>query len=63
MKEGSALQQSVQARLVRQAKDQGFDPNLILARYAAERFLYRLSKSPQITRFAAPRLAATARAR
>jgi hypothetical protein len=51
MKEGSALQQSVQARLVRQAKHQGFDPNLILTRYAAERLLYRLSKSPYAERF------------
>ncbi len=47
----SALQQSVQARLVRQAKDLRIDPNLILTRYAAERFLYRISRSRHAERF------------
>ena len=36
---------SVQARLVRHAKATGMDPNHVLARYATERFLYRLSSS------------------
>ena len=34
---------SVQVRLVQHAKATGIDPNAVLARYAAERFLYRLS--------------------
>jgi Nucleotidyl transferase AbiEii toxin, Type IV TA system len=51
MKQASALEQSVQARLVRQAKDHGFDPNLLLTRYAAERLLYRLSRSRHAERF------------
>ncbi len=36
---------SVQVRLVQHAKATGIDPNVVLARYAAERFLYRLSRS------------------
>lgn len=51
MTQASALQQSVQARLVRHAKDQGVDPNLILTRYTAERLLYRLSRSRYVERF------------
>lgn len=47
----SALAQSIQARLVRHAKMLGVDPNLILTRYAMERFLYRLSCSPDAERF------------
>lgn len=43
--------QSVQARLVRYANDHLVDPNLILSRYAAERLLYRLSKSRHAERF------------
>ncbi len=43
MTQASALERSVQARLVRQARDHAVDPNLILTRYAAERLLYRLS--------------------
>ena len=38
----AGLAQSVQARLVRHAKVLGVDPNFVLARYATERFLYRL---------------------
>lgn len=45
------LAQSVQVRLVRHAKAIGVDPNLVLTRYAAERFLYRLSRSPHADRF------------
>jgi predicted nucleotidyltransferase component of viral defense system len=41
----SGLAQSVQVRLARHAKDIGVDPNLILTRYAVERFLYRLSRT------------------
>ena len=47
----AALAQSIQARLVRHAKLLGVDPNLILTRFATERFLYRLSRSPEADRF------------
>lgn len=39
---------SVHTRLVRHAKTLGVDPNLILTRFSAERFLYRLSRSPSV---------------
>jgi hypothetical protein len=42
---------SVQVRLVQQAKATGIDPNVVLARYAAERFLYRLARSRHADRF------------
>lgn len=45
------LAHSVQVRLVRHAHALGIDPNLVLARYAAERLLYRLSRSPHASRF------------
>lgn len=45
------LPASVQARLVRHAKAFGMDVNLVLARFALERFLYRLSRSPHADRF------------
>jgi len=45
------LAQSVQTRLVRHAKMLGVDPNLVLARYATERLLYRLSRSRHADRF------------
>lgn len=45
------LARSVHTRLVRHAQDIGVDPNLVLSRYAMERFLYRLSKSPHADRF------------
>jgi len=45
------LAQSVQARLVRHAKSLNVDPNLVFARYATERLLYRLSRSPYAERF------------
>jgi predicted nucleotidyltransferase component of viral defense system len=47
----SGLAQSVQTRLVRHARVLGVDPNLVLARFAAERFLYRLSCSQYAGRF------------
>ena len=45
------LARSVQVRLARHAKTIGVDPNLVLTRYAVERFLYRLSRSPYAERF------------
>lgn len=45
------LAQSVQARLVRHAKEAGLDPNMVLTRYGVERFLYRLSRSRHAERF------------
>jgi predicted nucleotidyltransferase component of viral defense system len=45
------LPASVQARLVRHANATGIDPNAVLARFAAERFLYRLSRSRHADRF------------
>ena len=48
-REGPA--RSVQARLARHAKAIGVDPNLVLARYGVERFLYRLSRSRHAEQF------------
>jgi predicted nucleotidyltransferase component of viral defense system len=45
------LAQSVQVRLVRHAHALGVDPNFVLVRYAAERLLYRLSRSAYAERF------------
>jgi len=45
------LARSVQIRLARHAREIGVDPNLVLTRYAVERFLYRLSRSPHADRF------------
>jgi hypothetical protein len=45
------LARSVQVRLARHAKAIGVDPNLVLTRYAVERFLYRLSCSAHADRF------------
>ncbi len=45
------LARSVQVRLARHAKAIGVDPNLVLTRYAVERFLYRLTRSPYAERF------------
>ncbi len=39
------LVRSLQSRLARHAREIGVDPNLLLTRYAIERFLYRLSRS------------------
>ncbi len=45
------LARSVQVRLARHAREIRVDPNLVLTRYAVERFLYRLSLSPHAERF------------
>jgi hypothetical protein len=45
------LARSVQTRLARHAAVINTDPNLVLTRYAVERFLYRLSRSPHVDRF------------
>jgi len=45
------LQRSVQARLLAHARQIGVDPNLILARYANERLLHRISRSRHTDRF------------
>jgi len=45
------LSQSLHARLVRHARSLGVDVNLILTRFATERFLYRLSRSPHAESF------------
>ncbi len=41
----SGLAYSIHTRLIRHAKQIGADPNLVLTRFATERFLYRLSRS------------------
>jgi len=45
------LARSVQVRLARHAREIGVDPNLVLTRYAVERFFHRLSRSPYAERF------------
>jgi len=45
------LAQSVHYRLLSKAKEQGEDFNLVLIRYALERFLYRLGRSQHKDRF------------
>ena len=45
------LPMSVQVRLARHARAIGMDSNLVLARFAVERFLYRLSRSRHADRF------------
>jgi len=45
------LSQSVHTRLVRHAQSVGMDANLVLTRFATERLLYRLSRSPHAERF------------
>ena len=45
------LARSVQVRLARHARAIGVDPSLVLTRYAVERFLYQLSRSPHAERF------------
>lgn len=49
--EREGLVRSIQVRLARHAKEIGVDPNLVLTRFAIERFLYRLSLSPHAERF------------
>lgn len=46
------LARSLQARLSQYAKRIGADPNLVLTRYALERYLYRLSRSAHCEKFA-----------
>jgi predicted nucleotidyltransferase component of viral defense system len=45
------LSQSVHTRLVQRAQSLGVDANLLLTRFATERFLYRLSRTPYAERF------------
>ena len=45
------LARSLQARLARHARATGVDSNLVLTRYAVERYLYRLARSPHGERF------------
>jgi hypothetical protein len=45
------LSASVHSRLVQRAQSLGVDVNLLLTRFATERFLYRLSRSPYAERF------------
>ncbi len=44
------LARSVQVRLARHAREIGVDPNRVLTRYAVERFLHRLRRSPYAER-------------
>jgi hypothetical protein len=50
-KAASGLPVSVQTRLNTHARVIGADPNFVLTRYVAERFLYRLSRSTYAERF------------
>lgn len=45
------LARSLQAKLSQHAKRIGADPNLVLTRYAIERYLYRLSRSAHAEKF------------
>jgi hypothetical protein len=45
------LARSLQAKLSQHAKRIGADPNLVLTRYAVERYLYRLSRSAHTENF------------
>ena len=45
------LARSLQAKLSQHAKRIGADPNLVLTRYAVERYLYRLSRSVHTEKF------------
>jgi len=45
------LARSIQVKLSRHAQAIGVDPNLVMTRFAVERFLYRLSISPHAERF------------
>lgn len=47
----SGAAHSIHVRLIRHAKDKDVDPNLVLRRFATERFLYRLSVSPHARHF------------
>ena len=45
------ITRSVHQRLLNRARNEGVDFNLLLQRYAIERFLYRLGLSTQVDRF------------
>lgn len=45
------LARSIQVKLTRYARAIGVDPNLVMTRFAVERLLYRLSRSPHAERF------------
>ena len=45
------LAQSVQTRLIQHARSLGVESELVLTRFATERFLYRLTRSPHAERF------------
>ena len=47
----SNLAASVRARLLNIAKTEGSDFNQVLVRFALERILYRLTRSPHANRF------------
>jgi hypothetical protein len=47
----SGLAHSIQVRLLQHARKIQVDPNLVLTRFAVERFLYRLACSPYANRF------------
>ena len=49
--ETTGLARSIHTRLVAHAKELEVDPNLVLTRFAIERFLYRLSRSPYAEQF------------
>jgi len=49
--QSKGLSHSVQVRLVAHSKAIGMEPLFIFTRYAIERFLYRLSRSPHVDRF------------
>ncbi len=49
--QGRNLVASVRQRLINLSQERGEDPNLIFIRYALERFLYRLSRSRQSSKF------------
>jgi predicted nucleotidyltransferase component of viral defense system len=51
MRPAKNLGASVRARLLRLAREQGADFQLVLTRYANERLLYRLAQSPHATQF------------
>ena len=52
MKEGANnIARSIHQRLINLSKTRGEDPNLVLIRYAIERFLYRISCSAQSDKF------------
>ena len=49
--QAQGLAHSVHVRLIARARAVGVEPNLVLTRFATERLLYRLSRSPHADRF------------